>query len=139
MAQGQRGANLLLSTAASKSHGASKADCITRPLFRKHRPFVLASSNRCTVSPYCDVAESGRVSALGAALSNVIGCIVFIRRVKSGMVLQHFCYRQWLCYLCNGLDGDSSGLSHQLIQDQVACFLLLMGFKCICNCCVASI
>lgn len=86
MAQGQRGANLLLSTAASKSHGASKADCITRPLFRKHRPFVLASSNRCTVSPYCDVAESGRVSALGAALSNVIGCIVFIRRVKSGMV-----------------------------------------------------
>ena len=78
MARGQQGANLLLSTAASKSHGASKPDCITGPLFRKHRPFVLASSGRSTASPYHDVAETGRVSALGAGLSKVIGCIVFI-------------------------------------------------------------
>lgn len=58
MARGQRGANLWLSTAASKSHGASKADCITRPLFRKHRPLVLASSGCSGRSGRSDAASS---------------------------------------------------------------------------------
>lgn len=129
MARGQRGANLLLSTAASKSHGASEADCITRPLFRKRWLLVLASSSRSPAPPYHDVAESGRVSALGASLSTVIGCIVFIRWDVVRRGLQHFCYRQWLCYLFNGLDGDLSELSHQLIQDHVSGFSFSWSFS----------
>lgn len=76
MARGQRGANLLLSTAASQSHGASQADCITSSLFRERRLFGLASFS----SSSHDVAASGRVSALGAGVSTVIGCVVFIHR-----------------------------------------------------------
>lgn len=81
MARGQQGANLLLSTAASKSHRANQADCITRSLFGKSGPFVFASRSRSTASPYHDVAESGRMSVLGTSLSPMIGCIVFICRV----------------------------------------------------------
>ena len=88
MAWGHQGANLLLSTAASKSHRASQAGCITRALFRKCRLCVLASFGCSVLSPYHDVAEHGRMTALGAGLSLVIECIVFI-------------CQDWSCVVCN--------------------------------------
>lgn len=120
MAQGQQGANLLRSTTASKSHGASKAGCITRPLFRPCRLFVLASLIHGAASPHHNVAECGRVSALGTGSSTVIlrmYSIYMLSVVRHGFQL--YCYREWLCFMFNRLDGDLSELSHQPIQDHV--------------------